>query len=334
MPQINLFDGTTALLFLGSGLAVLVLILFGSVFYFALKPRMALNKRLSNFGLRPVGGGKTGDRQAGARQNRIQERLQELEDKGKKKRRRNQIRSDLLQAGLDVSIKNFLMISAIIGLVSTGVYLLMGLPKVGAIPAGFVGAFLLPKMGLRMMAKSRQKKFTKNFANSIDVLVRGIKSGLPVGECLAIIGREAPEPVGGEFFLLVEGQKMGIAMDTLLLRGLERMPTPEFKFFAIVLQIQQQTGGNLADTLEGLSNVLRERKRMKDKIKSMSSEAKSSAAIIGSLPFFVAVMVTMMSPNYLDPLLYTDMGNYMIGGGMVWMGVGIAVMAKMINFDF
>lgn len=334
MPQVNLFDGTTALLFLGSGLAVLVMILFGTVFYFALKPRLVLNKRLSRFGLRTSSGGKPGDRQAGARQNRIQERLQELEDKGKKKRRRNQIRSDLLQAGLDVSIRNFLMISAIIGLVSTGIYLLMGLPKVGVIPAGLVGAFLLPKMGLRLMAKSRQKKFTKNFANSIDVLVRGIKSGLPVGECLAIIGREAPEPVGGEFFMLVEGQKMGITLDTLLQRGLERMPTAEFKFFAIVLQIQQQTGGNLAETLEGLSNVLRERKRMIDKIKSMSSEAKSSAAIIGSLPFFVAVMVTVMSPNYLDPLLYTDMGNYMIGGGLVWMGIGITVMTKMINFDF
>ena len=334
MPQTELFGGNAAFLILGVGLAVSVMILFGTAFYFTIKPRMILNKRLSSYGLKSKTGRVTGDRQVGNRQARIQERLQELEDKGKKKRRRNQIRSDLLQAGLDVSVKNFLMVSATIGLVCAGIYMLMGLPTIGTIPTGIAGTFLLPKLGLKMMARSRQKKFTQNFANAIDVLVRGIKSGLPVGECLAIIGREAPEPVGGEFFLLVEGQKMGVALDTLLARGLERMPTAEFKFFAIVLQIQQQTGGNLADTLDGLSNVLRERKRMKDKIKSMSSEAKSSAGIIGSLPFFVAGMVSMMSPDYLDPLIYTDMGNYMIAGGLLWMGVGITVMMKMINFDF
>ena len=112
------------------------------------------------------------------------------------------------------------------------------------------------------------------------------------------------------------------------------MPTPEYKFFAIVLQIQQQTGGNLADTLEGLSNVLRERKRMKDKIGAMSSEAKSSAAIIASLPFFVAGMVSVLSPSYLLPLFNETTGNYMLAGGVIWMGLGIAVMAKMINFKF
>ena len=182
------------------------------------------------------------------------------------------------------------------------------------------------------MARSRQKTFTSHFANAVDVVVRGIKSGLPVGECLNIIGREAPEPVGEEFRNLVEGQKIGLSLEELLNRGLERIPTTEYKFFAIVLQIQQKTGGNLARTLENLSNVLRERKKMRDKIKSLSSEAKSSAMIIGSLPFFVCGMISLLNPDYMKLLFTTTVGNVLLGIGLGWMGLGVLVMSKMINF--
>ena len=318
---------------LGSGLTVLLLMILGFASFFILRPKVIMRKRMQVLGLTDIkkDGSSKG---AGSRQSRIQERLKELEDKGKEKRRRNQIRADILQAGLDTSIRSYILISLGVGIIGTAIALLINMPLFIAGLIGITSAFALPKMTLKFIAGRRRKKFTMHFANSLDVLVRGIKSGLPVGECLAIIGRESPEPVGSEFHLLVEGQKMGFTLDSLLQRGLERMPTSEYKFFAIVLQIQQQTGGNLAETLEGLSNVLRERKKMKDKISAMSSEAKASAAIIASLPFFVAAMVSVLNPSYLMPLFNETVGNYLLFGGFAWMGLGIAVMAKMINFKF
>lgn len=321
------------LVILGSALSALLITILGIASYFILRPKLRLRKRMQRFGLTEIDKEGT-SKGTGSRQNRIQERLKELEIRGKERKRRNQIRSDILQAGLDTNVKSYIIVSLVVGGIGAIVAYLIGFPILVAGMAGIATAFGLPKLTLKFMASRRQKKFTRHFANSLDVLVRGIKSGLPVGECLAIIGRESPEPVGDEFHQLVEGQKMGVTIDTLLARGLERMPTSEYKFFAIVLQIQQQTGGNLAETLAGLSNVLRERKKMKDKISAMSSEAKSSAAIIASLPFFVAGMVSILSPSYLLPLFNETVGNYMLFGGIAWMGIGISVMAKMINFKF
>jgi tight adherence protein B len=297
-----------------------------------LRPRMRLRRRMADLGLVNTKGGSQSGAGANARQRRIQEKLQELEDKGKERSRRNQIRADLLQAGLDTNIKTYLIASGVVGVVAALVLLIMGMSWLVILPGAAIAAFGLPKVALRFMANSRQKKFTKEFANAIDVLVRGIKSGLPVGECLNIIGRESPDPVGEEFRLLVGGQKIGVGIDELLRRGLERMPTPEYKFFAIVLQIQQQTGGNLAETLDNLSNVLRERKKMRDKVTAVSSEAKSSAMIIGCLPFFVMGMISLINPDYMALLFTTRTGNFLIGGGMTWMLTGIGVMWKMINF--
>ena len=164
-------------------------------------------------------------------------------------------------------------------------------------------------------------------------MVRGVKSGLPVGECLKIIARETEDPIAQSFQLLVEGQNIGIALQELLERGVERMPTAEFKFFTIVLLIQQQTGGNMADTLEGLSSILRERKNMKEKVKALSSEAKASTAIIGSLPFCVAGMIALINPDYIGILFTETIGIAMLVGGLCWMGIGIFIMSKMINFD-
>lgn len=225
------------------------------------------------------------------------------------------------------------MLTAIAGLVAASVAMLFGMHIAAAAAIGLVGTFGFPKLVLMLLGRSRKKKFTAHFATAVDVIVRGIKSGLPVGECLSIIGRESPEPVGEEFRLLIEGQKIGISLDELLNRGLERMPTPEFKFFAIVLLIQKQTGGNLATTLAGLSEVLRERKKMKDKVQALSSEAKSSAMIIGSLPFLVSGGMYGMNPEYMSLLFTTTVGNVLLGAGLTWMAIGVSVMTKMINFD-
>lgn len=340
MPDAALGPGLPAEMVLLISAAVLLALLLaigaGAVVVIG-RPRRKLKKRLETLGLAGDAAkrAKTGGRNdpAALRQRRIQEKLQELEQaKTRQGRGRYRLRAELRQAGLEVAPGKFLTLTVLSGIVFGGVVYLAGLaPLVSGLLAVVVGLGL-PKLVLKVSAARRQKKFTANFANAIDVLVRGIRSGLPVGECLAIIGHELPDPVGQEFRLLVEGQKLGMSLDDLMRRGLERFPTPEYRFFAIVLQIQQQTGGNLAETLAGLSNVLRERKKMRDKVKALSSEARSSAMIIGSLPFMVAGLVYLMNPGYIGLLFTERLGNIMLVGGLLWMALGVAIMTKMVNF--
>ena len=202
-----------------------------------------------------------------------------------------------------------------------------------ALGAGFAAGFGLPRWVLNFLVTRRQKAFVEEFANAIDVIVRGVKSGLPINDCLRIISHEAAEPVRTEFRDLVEGQKIGISLDQGLAKIYERMPLAEVNFFQIVLNIQQKSGGNLAEALTNLSKVLRERKKMRAKIQSVSQEAKSSAAIIGSLPPGVMAVLYFTSPEYLMPLFTTTTGNMIIVGGLVWMMVGVLVMRQMINFE-
>jgi tight adherence protein B len=186
---------------------------------------------------------------------------------------------------------------------------------------------------LGFIRKRRAKKFSQEFANSIDIIVRGVKSGLPLNECLQIIAKESPAPVGPEFKKLVEGQKVGVDLGIGLEKMYTRMPLSELNFFTIVLTIQQKTGGNLAEALENLSTVLRARKMMREKIQAMSSEAKASSMIIGSLPPFVMGVVYVTTPAYMALMFTETNGQLMLAGGMFWMAMGIFVMSKMINFD-
>jgi tight adherence protein B len=336
MPEIASTLSPNVVLAVGVSVFMLMMLSTVAVTAFAvLRPRLRLKRRMSDLGLIRVtaAGAKSGNKAGNPRQKRIQEKLQELEDLGKQKKRRNKIRADLLQAGLDINVRNYLMITAIVGLVAASVSMLFGVPVFGAIPIGLIAFFVLPRLVLKFKAHRRRKNFTAYFSGAIDVIVRGIRSGLPVGECLAIIAREIPNPVGHEFRLLVEGQKIGIPLNELLRRGQERISTSESRFFAIVLQIQQQTGGNLGDTLENLTEVLRERKKMRDKVQALSSEAKSSAGIIGSLPFAVGTMVAIVSPDYILLLFTEPLGLALIGAGAIWMAIGVLVMWKMINFE-
>jgi len=280
---------------------------------------------------RRVGGGGGGDTQS--RQRRIQEKLKELEkDKEKRARRRNRIRLALLRAGLRVDHRVYLTVTVLLGLAAMGVVVLFGFPILVAAAVGVTAAFGLPRLVLGYLAGRRQKKFTREFSSALDVLVRGVQAGLPVSECVAIVAREVPDPVGEEFRMMLEGQRIGMALPEIMARGLERMPTPEYKFFAIVLQIQQQTGGNLAETLNNLSVVIRDRKQMREKVKALASEAKTSAFIIGSLPFAVVGIISVTSPDYMEPLFMTEAGHMIIGSGLLYMLVGIGIMAKMIHF--
>jgi tight adherence protein B len=185
-----------------------------------------------------------------------------------------------------------------------------------------------------MLVGMRQKKFTEQLADSLDVIVRGVKSGLPLNQCLRIIADESPEPIRSEFKNVVDGQAMGVPLDQNLARLYERMPLAEVNFLVIVLVIQQRTGGNLSESLGNLSAVLRSRKLMREKVKALSSEAKASAMIIGSLPFIVMLIVYIIKPDYMTLLFTTTTGNLILLGAAFMMTTGIVVMRNMINFKF
>ena len=181
---------------------------------------------------------------------------------------------------------------------------------------------------------SRFKRFSNEFPNAVDVIVRGVKAGLPLVDCLKIIAAEAQEPVRSEFKTMVQDQTLGMPLDEAVQRLPERVPLAEANFFGIVIAIQSRTGGSLSEALGNLSKVLRERKKMQAKIKAMSSEAKASAGIIGSLPVIVAGLVYLTSPDYITLLFTTTIGNAVLVASGLWMLMGCLVMRKMINFDF
>lgn len=297
------------------------------------RPKMLLRKRMNQIGIIGGGDGGASDRTEARRQRRIQEKVKQLESQGDKKGFIDSIQASLLQADINIGPGTYLVFSLAIGVVAALGSLLSSAPLWAAIPAFFVGGFWFPKFVIGSIAKGRRKNFTKNFPNSLDLIVRGIRSGLPINECFSVIAREFDPPIGEEFRLLVEGQNLGMTLDELLKKGIERLPTSEYKFFAIVTQIQRQTGGNLATTLSNLSEVLRQRKRMREKAQAMAAEAKASAGIIGSLPFAVAGLLSVVNPDYLMLLFTTDKGNYMVMGGLFWMFLGTMVMKNMIDFD-
>lgn len=274
----------------------------------------------------------TGAAETLARRKLIQGKLKELEEH-RAKAKRNTLGMLLVQSGLPLTLRGYILLCLMVGAVAFLLLAIMGLSGMTTMIGAGGAGFALPRLFLKMAIRKNQAAFTEHFADALDVLVRGSRSGLPVGECLRIIGRELPDPVGYEFRMLVESQRVGMSLGSALERGLERMPTTELKFFTIVLVIQQQTGGNLAATLDNLSGVLRARKRLRDKIQAMSSEAKASAMIIGSLPFLVGLMLYVVNPIYIGFLFNTSMGNNMLMGGAVWMSIGILVMRGMINFD-
>jgi len=267
-----------------------------------------------------------------ARRKQIVQQLQEAERQGRKARRT--LPSQLAAAGLSISIRTFYIFSAILGVVALLAAVVAGLHILVAVGAAAVAALGLPRWFVGFLGKKRMKKFSLEFPNAVDVIVRGIKSGLPVHECFKIIARESPAPLGPEFQRLVEGLGVGMTLEQALDRMYGRMPTSELRFFTIVIAIQQKTGGNLAEALSNLSGVLRARRMMAEKIKALSSEAIASAGIIGSLPPVVMALVSLTAPAYMG-LLFTDMrGQVMLLGAGLWMTFGVLAMKKMINFKF
>ncbi len=240
----------------------------------------------------------------------------------------------LQQAGLSTTPQVFWITSGALGLLAglaAGVTLHMPLATLGA---AFVGGFGLPRWVLGVLCKGRLKKFTEEFPNSVDVIVRGIKSGLPVHDCLDVIARESPEPLAGEFRRVIEGVGVGQDISTALDKMYTRMPTSEVRFFSIVMAIQQKTGGNLAEALGNLSTVLRARKLMREKIKAMSGEAVASASIIGALPPGLLVVVSLIQPTYMSVMFTDPRGHIALMVSVGVMGLGVFIMRRMINFKF
>ena len=290
--------------------------------------RMTSVTRLSAVGIAAKGAADAGQQ----RRKNVTALLKDLEKQQAEKKIKPNLRRRIEQAGLTIEPRSYYILSATLALVVAAVCLMTKQSMLITVLAGFAAGAGMPRWILGFLKTRREKAFTSEFAGAIDVIVRSVKSGLPTNEALKICAREMPQPVAGEFERLVEGLKVGVSLDQGVKRMFERMPTPEVNFFGIVMAIQSKSGGNLSEALSNLANVLRDRKRLQGKIKAMSSEAKASAMIIGSLPPSVMGLVYMSTPAYIEKLFTERMGNLMLLGCVLWMAAGIFVMKKMISF--
>jgi tight adherence protein B len=268
-----------------------------------------------------------------SRRDSVESTLKELEERAKEQKRLS-ITARISQAGLSWSKRQFIIISTVLGAAIFLIVLVGEMGFIAAVALGFAGAFGLPRWLLSYLKKRRESKFLNDFPDAVDVIVRGIKAGLPLLDCLKMIAAEAGEPTKSEFRGIIETQAVGIPLGDACLKLYENMPLPEANFFGIVVSIQQKAGGNLSEALGNLSRVLRDRKKMKAKIQAMSMEAKASASIIGALPLAVMMLVWITSPQYISLLWTEPLGRLMLAASALWMSCGVFVMKKMINFDF
>jgi tight adherence protein B len=309
----------------------------GSVVYVLASPYMSderkARKRFGNVAQAQ----RTERRRAGPsaqiRKQQVQDTLKDIEAKQKPKKR-VRLRTRLIRAGLSLTPRTYYLLSFLTGVAGGFIVLVTGSSPLVSLLAASACGLGLPRFILARMIKRRQDKFLLEFVNAIDIIVRGIKSGLALPDCIQIIAKESSDPVGSEFAELVEQQKVGVPLPDAFARMHERVPLQEVKFFAIVIAIQNQIGGNLAEVLSNLAQVLRDRYRLHAKVQALSAEAKASAMILGALPPFVILAMYFTSPNYISALWHDHRGNIMLLGSGIWMLIGILVMRKMIRFDY
>jgi tight adherence protein B len=293
--------------------------------------RKAENRRASV--AKPEPAARQVDRNQRSRREQVEGSLKELESRSRNKKK-IPLSSRLTQAGLDWSPQKFMIISGVLAAACFAMAMLAGGGLLAAAGLAFAGGFGLPRWGLNFLKKRREKKFLKALPDAVDVIVRGIKAGLPLFDSIKVVATDAPEPLRSEFISIIETQAIGMPLGDACGRLFERMPVPEANFFGIVISIQQKSGGNLSEALGNLSKVLRDRKKMAEKIQAMSMEAKASASIIGSLPPIVMLLVYLSTPDYIALLWTHPTGQLMLVGCAIWMSAGIFVMKRMINFDF
>lgn len=243
------------------------------------------------------------------------------------------MRQRLERTGKNISLGKYAMISVGLAVGIAALLMFEGMPATLSLLLGMFVGIGLPHLVVSKMITRRIKAFNANFPDAIELMVRGLRSGLPITETLSVVAGEVPGPVGFEFRTVSDKMKIGRTMEAALQDTADRLGTPEFQFFVITLAIQRETGGNLAETLSNLSDVLRKRAQMRLKIRAMSSEAKASAMIVGALPFIVFTLVYLLNPNYMGGF-FTEQRLIVAGlGALVWMGIGVAIMAKMVNFE-
>jgi tight adherence protein B len=317
-------------------LAFLAFTAIGGVAWVFLYPllsgeRKAESRRASVASPEPVA--RNVDKNQRSRREQVEGSLKEL-DARRHKEKSVSLSVRLTQAGVDWTPQKFMIISAILGAGCFGLVMMFGGGLLGASGLAFAAGFGLPRWGLSYLKTRREKTFLKALPDAVDVIVRGIKAGLPLFESIKVVAADSPEPLRSEFLAIIETQAIGMPLGDACARLYERMPVPEANFFGIVIAIQQKSGGNLSEALGNLSKVLRDRKKMAEKIQAMSMEAKASAGIIGSLPPIVMLLVYLSTPDYISLLWTHPTGQLMLVGCVIWMSIGIFVMKRMINFDF
>ncbi len=304
-----------------------------------LGPRGRIQRRLDTLNRRLVGGlpaGGPGTREAGSVRREKQASHMPALDRIAKRflPRQSVLRDRLARTGRNIPIGTYVFVNVIVTVaVALVASLVAGLPVILAALIGITIGVGLPHFVIGRLADNRMKRFTAIFPDAIDLIVRGLKSGLPVTESISAVGHEMADPVGHEFRLVADNIKFGMPLDEALWEVAKRLDTQEFKFFIISMSVQRETGGNLGETLSNLSEILRRRRQMSLKVKAMSSEARASAYILGSLPFIMFGIIFMLNPGYETDLFTDPRGRTMLGAGLVTMLMGVAVMAKMVKFE-
>ncbi|WP_305988895.1 type II secretion system F family protein [Roseibium sp. MMSF_3544] len=326
----------------GIAVAVLVMLAVGGIIFSIFQPTLSGTKRRDQR-MEAVAARPQTEKQRklirdnDRRKKSIQDQLKDFEQRQKAKHDSQQkvsLKVKMEQAGLEWEMKHFVIFSIVCGIIFT----ILSLIATGNIwltlAFGFVGFLGFPRWYVGNKRKRRFNQFLEELPNGVDIIVRGVKAGLPLADCIKVVARESREPVATEFRKITETQVMGVSLAEAVSKLPERVPVAEANFFAIVVAIQQKAGGGLAEALANLSKVLRGRKALKGKIKALSSEAKSSAMIIGAMPFGVGGIIFLIAPDYILLLFTTTAGNIIIGGCLLWMFIGTMVMRHMINFDF
>jgi len=325
---------------LSFGAALLAALAFGGLAYALLYPYFSSDKE-QDTRVKSIVDSKravlTPLEQVAARRKPVAQTLKEIEER-QKAAQKVSLRLRLARAGLKITPRVFWLASFVCGGVLAAIVSLSLPPSATrmflVVVVGLIGVLGVPRWVINRMTKRRQQKFTLELPNAIDIVVRGMKSGLPLNECLSIVARESAEPLASEFREVMDQQRVGVPLGEALEKLTGRMPLPEVKFLSIVIAIQQQSGGNLSEALGNLSGVLRDRVRLQMKIKALSAEAKASAMVLAALPPTVMFLLYITSPDYIAPLFQTRMGNFALLGCGLWMMTGVLVMKKMINFKF
>lgn len=274
------------------------------------------------------------DRRHEIKRKQIDSKIRTLNERQRHaKSRLGAVKGNLVRAGIDMPVTQFWLICMLLGLLAAGLWSASrNMPL--ATPAVFLAfTFVIPRLYLARRAAKRQQEFTKHFAGAVDVLVRGLKSGLPINESLRVIGKEIPDPVGSEFRIVIDEVNAGLTMPDALDRAFERMPTQELRFFATIIAVQAQTGGNLAEILGNIAKVLRDRAQLKEKAKALSGEARMSSVIVGALPFVVASVLYLANREYISLLWTTHTGNIILAGACFMMFMGVFIMNRMGKLD-